>query len=124
MTVVVRQNSLTEIFLYYLPRENEVGNYGANWPTCEEKLKFCIKLNGSHYKLDMELLYSLLVEHIGIVGCGSNRVIKHTSFKEGRHCYLELKSHFYYDAYKQNLATMSSKSLGDLKYYGERRNFT
>ena len=123
-TVVGRQNSLTGIFLNYLLRDGEVGNYNANWPTREEKLKFCIKLHGSRYKSDTEALYSLLLEYIGAVGCGSNSIIKHKRFKEGRRCYLELKSHFHNQAYKQNLATMANKSLADLKYYGDRRNFT
>ena len=64
------------------------------------------------------------MEHIGTVGFGSNLVIKHKRFKEERRCYLELKSHFHNEAYKQNLATLANKSLRDLKYYGERRNFT
>ena len=123
-TVVGRQNSLAGISLNYLLREVEVGNYNANWPTREEKLKFCIKLHGSRYKSDTEALYSLLVEHIGTVGCGSNLIIKHKRFKEGRRCYLELKSHFHNQAYKQNLATTANKSLAELKYYGDRRNFT
>ena len=123
-TVVGRQNSLAGISLNYLLRDEEVGNYNANWPSREEKLKFCIKLHGSRYKSDTEALYSLLVEHIGTVGCGSNLIIKHKRFKEGRRCYLELKSHFHNQAYKQNLATTANKSLADLKYYGDRRNFT
>ena len=84
ITVVGRQNSLVSVSLDYLLRESEVGNYGANWPTREEKLKFCIKLHGLRYKSDTESLYSLLVEHIGTVGCGSNLVIKHKHFKEER----------------------------------------
>ena len=72
----------------------------------------------------MESLYSLFVEDIGTIGCGSNLVIKHKRLKEGRRCYLELKSHFHNDTYKQNLATLANKSLSELKYYGERRNFT
>ena len=85
-TVVGRQNSLAGISLDYLLRESEVGNYNANWPTREEKLKYCIKLHGSSYKSDTESLHSLLVEHIGTVGYGSNLVIKHrlsASRKEG-----------------------------------------
>ena len=58
-TVVGGQNSLACISLDYLLRESEVGNYGANWPTLEEKLKFCIKLQGSCYKSGTESLYSL-----------------------------------------------------------------
>ena len=120
-TVVGRQNSLAGISLDYLLRESQVGDYGTNWPTREEKLKYCIKLHGSPYKPDTESLYSLLVGHVGTVGCGSNLVIKHKRLKKGRRYYLELKSHFHNEAYKQNLA---NKSLSDLKYYGERRKFT
>ena len=92
--MVGRENSLAGISLDYLLRELEVGNYGANWPTREEKLKFSIKLHGLRYKSDTESMYSLLVEHIDTVGCGSNQFIKRKRFKEGRRCYLELKSHF------------------------------
>ena len=120
-TVVGSQNSLASISLDYLLRENS--NYGANWPTCEEKLKFYIKLNGLRYKSDTESLYSLLVEHIGAVGRGSNLVVNHKGFKEGKRCYLELKSHFHNEAYKQNLATLVNKSLRDLKYFGKRIKF-
>ena len=63
-TVVGRQNSLAGISLDYLLRDEEIGNYNANQTTCEEKLKFCIKLHGSRYKSDTKALYSLLVEHI------------------------------------------------------------
>ena len=81
---VGRQNSLAGISLDYLPRDEDFVNYSANWTTCEEKLKFCIQLHGSIYKSDTEALYALLVEYIGMVGCGSNLVIKHKFFKEGR----------------------------------------
>ena len=123
-SVVGRQYSLSGISLDYLLRDEEIGNYNANWPTREEKLKYCIRLNGSQYKSDTESLYSLLVEHIGTTGCGSNLVIKHKRFKDGRRCYMELKSHFHNEAYQQNLATAANKSLSEVKYYGERRNFS
>ena len=123
-SVVGRQYSLSGISLYYLLRDEEVGNYDANWPTREEKLKFCIRLNGSQFKSDKEYLYYLLTEHIGTTGCGSNLVIKHKRLKDGRRCYMELKSHFHNEAYKQNRATAANKSLSEVKYYGERRNFS
>ena len=37
---------------------------------------------------------------------------------------MELKSHFHNEAYKQNLATVANKSLSEVKYYCERRNFS
>ena len=37
---------------------------------------------------------------------------------------MELKSHFHNEAYKQNLALAANKSLSEVKYYGERRNFS
>ena len=37
---------------------------------------------------------------------------------------MDLKSHFHNEGYKQNLATAANKSLGKVKYYGERRNFS
>ena len=116
--------SLIGISLDYLLRDEEVGNYEANWPICEEKLRFCIKLSASRYKWDTESLGSLLVEHIRTTGCGSNFVIKHKRFKDGRRWYMELKSHFHNEAYKQNLATAANKSLSEVKYYDERRNFS
>ena len=121
--MVRRQHSLAGISLDYLLRDEEIGNYKANWPTCEEKFSFCIKLNGSRYISDTESLYSLLVEHVGTTGCGSNLVIKHKRFKDGIRCYMERKSHFHNEAYKQNLATAANKSFFEIKYYGERRNF-
>ena len=52
-------------------------------------------------------------------------MINHKRFKDdGRHCYMELKSHFHNEAYKQNLAMATNKSLSEVKYYGERRNFS
>ena len=122
-SVVGRLHNLAGISLDYLLGEDEIGNYEAKWPTCEEKLSFCIKLNGSYYKSNTESLYSLLVEHIGTTGCGSNLVIKHKRFKDSRRCYRELKSHFHNEAYKQNLATPANNSPSEVKYYGERRNF-
>ena len=56
-------------------------------------------------------MYPLLVEYVGTTGCGSNLVIKHKHFK-GR-CYMELKSHFHNEVYKQNLATAANKSLSE-----------
>ena len=50
ISVVGRQYSLAGISLDYLLRDEEVGDYETN----EEKLKFCIKLSGSRYKLDIE----------------------------------------------------------------------
>ena len=118
------QHSLAGMSLVYMLRDEEIGKYESNWPTCEEKLRFYIKLSGSRYKSGMESQYSLLVEHIGTTGCGSNFVIKHKRFKDGRRCYMELKSLFHNEAYKQNLATAANKSLSEFKYYGERRNFS
>ena len=37
---------------------------------------------------------------------------------------MELKSHFHNEAYKQNLSMAANKSLSEVKYYGERRNFS
>ena len=118
------QHSLAGISLDTLLRDQEIGDFKANWPTRGEKFRFCIKLYRSQYKSDTESLYSLLVEHIGTTGCGSNLVINHKRFKDGRRCYMELKSHFHNEAYKQNLATAANKSLSEVKYYGERKNFS
>ena len=93
--VVSRQNSLAGISLNYLLRKEELGSYKANWPTREKRLNQCIVLRSSRYKSDTKSLYSLLVEHIVTLGCNSNFVIKHKRFKDGRHCYHKLKSHFH-----------------------------
>ena len=124
-TVISRQSSLAgSISLDYLLRDEEICNYEANWPTREERLKYCITLHGSHFKLDSGSLYFLLVEHIGTTGCSSNLISGHKQPKNGKLCYQELKSHFHNKAYRQNLATTANRSLNEVKYYGERRNFT
>ena len=66
----------------------------------------------------------MAVEHIGTDGCGSNILIKHNRFKDGRKVYIELRSHFQNDSYKQNLATTDNKGIGDARYHGEKRTFT
>ena len=118
------QHSLAGISLDTLLRDQEIGDFKANWPTRGEKFRFCIKLYRSQYKSDTESLYSLLVDHIRTIGCGSNLVIKHKRFKDGRCCYMELKSHFHNEACKQNFATATNKSLSEVEYYGERRKFS
>ena len=110
-SVVGWQHSFAGISFDCLLRDEEASNYKANWPTSEENLRSCIKLSGSCFKTGIKSVYSLLVEHIRTTGCGSNLVIKHKHFKDGRRCYIELKSHFHNEAYKQNLVTVADKSL-------------
>ena len=64
------------------------------------------------------------VEHIGTGGCGSNILIKHKLSKDGRKVYIELRSHFQNDSYKQNVTTTSNKSIGYASCCGERRTLT
>ena len=66
----------------------------------------------------------LLVQHIGTTGTGSNIVRKHQINKNGRSCYVEIKSHFQNASYKENLASAVENKIRDAKYYGDRRNFT
>ena len=85
----------------------------------KKNLVFCIKLIGLRYKPDTEALCSFLVENIRTVGYGSNLIIKHKRLKDVSQCYMELKSHFHNQAYKQNLVTAANKSLSEVKYYGD-----
>ena len=54
-SVVSRQTSLAGISLDYLLRDEEFGNYEANWSTREEKLKHYIVLTGSRANLTLSL---------------------------------------------------------------------
>ena len=104
-SVVQRQMSLSGASLSYLLRDDAVGNYDAHWPTREDKLHHCLRLDGSIFKDDSQSLYSLMVQRIGSTGVGSNIVNKFQISKNGRQCHVELKAHF------QN-------------NYDDRRNFT
>ena len=122
--VVSRQTSRAGIALDYQLRDNEVGNYNDVYSSREDKLKVCMQLRGTVFKEDSEALYSLLVQHIGTTGTGSNIVRKHQLSKNGRSCYLEIKSRFQNASYKENLASAAENKIRDAKYYGDRRNFT
>lgn len=122
--VVSRQTSRAGIALDYQLRDNEVGNYDAVYSSREDKLKSCMQLQGTIFKEDSQAVYSLLVQHIGTTGTGSNIVRKHQINKNGRSCYIEIKSHFQNASYKENLASAAENKIRDAKYYGDRRNFT
>lgn len=122
--VVSRQTSRAGIALDYQLRDNEVGNYNAIYSSREEKLKACMQLYGTIFKEDSQAVYSLLVQHVGTTGTGSNIVRKHQTNKNGRSCYSEIKSHFQNASYKENLASAAENKIRDAKYYGDRRNFT
>ena len=63
-------------------------------------------------------------EHIDTDDCGSNIIIKNKRSKYGRKVYIELRSHFQNDSYKQNVATAVNKSIGYARYHGEEIMFT
>ena len=124
VAVVSRQTSRAGIALDYLLREDEVGNYNAVYSSREEKLKACMELHGTIFREDSEAVYSLLVQHVGTTGTGSNIVRKYQTSKNGRSCYTEIKNHFQNASYKENLASAAENKIRDAKYYGDRRNFT
>ena len=123
-SAVRRQMSLAGVSLSYLLRDHDVGNYEALWLTREEKLQNCLKFEGPLFQDDTETLYTLLVQHIGTTGVGSNIVIKYKVTKDGRACYVELKRHFQNATYIENKATAANKVIAETKYYGDRRHFT
>ena len=122
--IVARLTSRAGVGLDYLLRSEDLGNYNAVYPTREEKLKACLSLQGSIFKEDSESLYSLLVQHIGSTGTGSNIIKKYKDNKNGRKCYMDIKFHFQNGAYRENMATAAENALREAKYYGDRRNFT
>ena len=91
--VVARQTSRAGVSLDYLLRSEAIGNYNNVYETREEKLKACVGLQGPIFKEDSESLYSLLIQHIGSKGTGSNIIKKFKDNKNGRKYYLEIKSH-------------------------------
>ena len=122
-SVIGRQYSLADIALVYLIRDKDVGDYNFAWISRDENIMNFISLNGTRYKYYKEGLYSLSVENIGTDDCGSNILIRHKRSKDGSKVYIELRSHFYNDTYKQNLATTSNISIVDARCHGERRTF-
>ena len=120
---VRRQDSMHgSISLDYLLRDNDVGNYNALWANRAEKLSNCVTLRGQAFATDNETLYNLLVQYVGIdKGSGSNIVTRHKRNKDGRACYIELKSHYKTDAHEQTKATAASNSIKNAVYTGNRR---
>ena len=70
------QFDLSGIPLDYLVRPNDACNYDAVWNSREDKLKNCVIFVGQYYKDDSGSLYTLLVQHVGTSGPGSNIIIK------------------------------------------------
>ena len=66
----------------------------------------------------------MAAKRIGTDVCGSNVPMKHKRSKDGRKVYIELRSYFQNNSYKQNLAKTANKSIGEARYHGERRMFT
>ena len=96
-----RQVGLSGIPLDYLLRLNNAGKYDTVWNSREEKIKNCVIFVGKLYKDDTESLYTLLVQHIGTSGNGSNIISKHKNSTNGRRYYLDLKGHFMTDSHDQ-----------------------
>lgn len=117
-SAVSRQLSLAGVPLAYLLWDNEVGNYDGNWATREDRLHGCLKFSGPLYKDDRESLYSLLVQHVGSTGVGSNIINKYKVSKSGRSCYVELKKHFQNTTHLENEATATNRILNETRYYG------
>jgi hypothetical protein len=124
--LVSRKNSTAGpgISLDYLLRLQEVGTYIAVYEGRAERLKNCMVFTGSIFKTDREALFSLLVQYVGTTGIGSSTVNSHKNTKNGRKCFLDLRSHFKNDSYLDRLATEANKTLSNLVWNGTRQNFT
>ena len=96
-----RQNALIAIPFDYLLRIDAVGNYDADWNSCEKKLNFCVNLQGKAFNDDAETLYNLLVQYVGTYGTGNNTLSCHTRSKNGRKYYPEIKGHFKTETYEE-----------------------
>ena len=78
---------------------------------------------GKLYKDDTESLYTLLVQHIGNSGNGSNIISKHKNSKNGRSYYLDLKGHFMTDSHNQTKLQRAENKISEATYLGEKRNW-
>ena len=111
------------IGLDYLMRTSD-GQYNAVYSSRDEKLRHCARLIGPEFEADSILLYSLLVEHIGNEGPGSNIINRFKTTKNGYQCFKEFVKHYKNDAYLENKASSASQATWNAVYKGERRNFT
>ena len=118
-----RTIGVNELPLDYLLRQ-QTGNYNSPYPSREAKLKSCILLTGDNFRTDSEHLYSLLHQHIGTTGTGSNFIKNYEQSRNGYDCYRDIDSHFNNDTYKQNKASRANAALDKAIYVGEKRNFT
>ena len=64
------------------------------WNSREDILNNCVVFVRSFHKDDAEILCTLLLQHIGTSGPGSNIISNHNRSKNGRRWYLELKGRF------------------------------
>ena len=117
-----RTIGVNELPIDYLLRTTD-GNYNAAYQSREEKLKACILLVGDNFRKDSAMLYSLLHEHIGTTGTGSNFITKYERSRNGYLCYHDIHNHFNNDSFKQNKASRATAALNKAVYQGDKRNF-
>jgi hypothetical protein len=80
---------VNELPLDYLLRDHD-GNYNAQYDTSEACLKACIVLNGDNFCTGSAQLYSLLNEHVGTTGIGSNFIQQYERTRNGYKCYKKI----------------------------------
>ncbi len=109
--------------LTYLVRNNDVGDYNAQYATIMHRLTACSRLTGPTYAEDNETLYTLLVQYIGDSE-GKNTIEAFESTRNGRGCWKALLTHHENNTYHQNLAAKANSSLRSVFYNGEKKKFT
>ena len=117
-----RQVGLYGIPLAYLLCPNDSGYYDVVCNSREEKLNNCVIFVGQYYKDDSEILYILLVQHVGTSGPGSNIIANHMNSKDGRRFYLYLKGNFLTESYDQTKYQRAEKKISESTYSGGKRN--
>ena len=78
---------------------------------------------GNYYKNDAEILYTLLVKHIGISGRGSYIIAKQKNIKNGRHFYLDLMGHFLMESHDQTKNQCAKNKTSEATYSGGNCNW-
>ena len=109
--------------LTYLVRDDDAGDYNAQYVTIMHRLTACSRLTGPNYAKDNETLYTLLVQYVGD-STGMNTIEAFESTRDGRGCWKALLTHHENNTYRQNLAAKANSSLRSVFYNGEKRNFT
>ena len=68
---------LSGILLDYLLLPNDAGKYDSVYSSRKEELNSFVIFVGQSYKADSEILWTLLVQHVGTSGPVSNIIAKH-----------------------------------------------